>query len=300
MARDDLKIDISEIFGGDLTEEQRGNADQQVAARGSGVEVSSTSSEAPSPDPLSAGVEERLREREAEMESRFREMLSQRERELEARARELEGRLHQAQTGEKVLPSEAPVVDFDAPIPPPFASSAPPAAASDAGEASPPEPELDPQQAAHLERIRRDFNYLLLYDQFRVILEQELREIVGEKKTRTMLERTFELAREKYPEVFRNANWDAEGNLLQDGALDSQRVVDNLQAIPPAQADGVLDAALAALLQMRLSAVEKGLGSGMRSLIRSRLTRWLQKKTEQARSEGKDLLPFTRLRNMIP
>src|ERR1035441_2977994 len=122
----------------------------------------------------------------------------------------------------------------------------------------------------------------MLYDEFRNIILFELKDIVGEKKTMTMLGRTVELAREKYPEVLPKPNWDSAGNLLEDGSMDSQRLIDNKKALNPQKANDVVDAALSALLRLRLQAVEKGLGAGLKNKIRARMYQWITEKTQKA------------------
>ncbi|GEM_PF-1389279 len=150
-----------------------------------------------------------------------------------------------------------------------------------------------------LARIQKEHDYLLLYDQFRNIILHELTDLVGDKKAKTMLSRTVETARNKYPEVFRNANWDAAGNLIEDGSMDSQRLIHNKTLLDPTRADAVQDAGLGALLEMRLLAVEKGLGAGMRSKIRGRIQSWLTERRDKAVAAGQDPRPIERLRALV-
>jgi hypothetical protein len=117
-------------------------------------------------------------------------------------------------------------------------------------------------------------DFFIAYDRFREIFLEELKDSVGPKKTCVMLVKTFEAAREKHPEVFRNANWDASGNLLEDGSLNAQRMLDNKNLLDQKQAEIILDTALALLLNFRLQAVEKGLGSECSTRIRTHLKKW--------------------------
>jgi hypothetical protein len=199
----------------------------------------------------------------------------------------------------EVLPAEpAPMVDFDAPIRPPFMGrplSEPVPPAEPASEGVP----ADQASEAELREIQAAHEFLLLYDELRNIIAYELKELAGERKTFTMLARTVELAREKHPEILRNANWDEAGNLLADGSLDSQRILDNKAALDPRKADEVVDSALAALLRLRLQAVEKGLGAGLKNKIRARLYQWVSEKTQKAAAEGRDQRYLKRLNGYV-
>jgi len=126
-------------------------------------------------------------------------------------------------------------------------------------------------------------DFFIAYDHFREIFLEELKDSVGPKKTCVMLVKTFEAAREKHPEVFRNANWDVDGNLLEDGSLNPQRMLDNKSVLDQKQAEIILDTALALLLNFRLQAVEKGLGSEFSTRIRTHLKKWAY---EESQKEG--------------
>ena len=137
------------------------------------------------------------------------------------------------------------------------------------------------------------------YDEFRKIVLDELKDSAGIKKTCVMLVRTFELAREKYPEIFRNANWDENGNLLEDGSLDPKRVFLNKSALEPAQADMILDTALITLLNLRLQSVEKGLGVDVRNKTRSRMKKWLTDEIQTAGNQSRDPTSLKRLNHYL-
>lgn len=124
-------------------------------------------------------------------------------------------------------------------------------------------------------------DFFIAYDHFREIFLEELKDSVGPKKTCVMLVKTFEAAREKHPEVFRNANWDANGNLLEDGSLNALRMLDNKNALDQKQAEIILDTALALLLNFRLQAVEKGLGSEFSTRIRTHLKTWAYEESQK-------------------
>ena len=371
---DDLKIDLSELFGGDLTDAKK-EAERQEQLR------------AGMADPTVTPEEKRaFDEQEAERERRYQEMLRQREEEIAQsvqaaelhlavpvdppvdRSEELEegpstagseaappagvpvaqednaptaaaevapAAAEAAPTAVDVPPPPPPtapapeavsppppeVIDFNAPFVKPFAGpaskpaaapSAPPVpAAKPAPQAAPPPAQKAAEPAApapelalagpskeELARIQLEKEYLLLYDQFRVVLLHELVELTGERKAKTMLARTVEVVRNKHPEVFRNANWDAAGTLLDDGSLDEMRLIQNKAALPPAQADQIQDLAFGALYNSRMQAVEKGLGTGLRSKIQSRYRQWLSEKRDKAAASGQDTRPYDRLMKM--
>jgi len=308
---EDLKIDINEIFGGDLPSPSEA------------LDVPVTVS---SPDiPASSAVVANDPQPVAEAEKNFQDWMAARNQELEMKALELERRLKELQAQQNpvepsdslsgqalqtavveekepppppppqlVAPAADSPIDFDAPMAPPFMGATAPTA--DAGTL-PAEGEapIDPQKAEELKRLQAEHEFFMLYDEYRNIMAHELTDLVGEKKTNTMLERTVELARGKYPEVFRNANWDAAGNLLENGSIDSQRIIDNKNALDPQKADAVVDVALSALLNLRLQALEKGLGSGLKNKVRARMYQWINEKIQKAGKEGKDAGSLRRL-----
>lgn len=305
---DDLKIDISELFGGEMPG------------------PSETLEDTPPPKtPATSQTPVPAAPSSTESESQFQEWMKTRNEELELKAQELERRLQELQqaqqtpsaapdslsgldfqtevVGEKTeVPSGDSPIDFSAPITPPFmgatipaeVDSAPPAPTT--GEA---QETADPGKAEELKKLQADHELLMLYDEFRNIIAHELMDLVGERKTYTMLGRTVEMAREKYPEIFRNANWDAAGNLLSDGSVDSQRIVENKNTLDPSKADAAVDAALSTLLNLRLQAVEKGLGGGLRNKVRAHLYQWINEKIKRADRDGKDATVLKRLSSYI-
>ncbi len=206
-----------------------------------------------------------------------------------------------------VLPSETP------PAPPPIAGNAvgavpsvpPPADApvaatdpADSAQTAPSPVEPPGPSPEEIARIQGEHEYLLLYDQFRLIVLHELTDLVGERKAKVMLARTVETARNQNPEIFRNANWDPEGNLLEDGSLDEQRILLNKASLNPPDADTLQDIAMGALYTLRLNAIEKGLGEGLRSKIKTRYRQWLSERREKAKTESRETRPYDRLLNL--
>jgi hypothetical protein len=126
-------------------------------------------------------------------------------------------------------------------------------------------------------------DYFKAYDRFREMILEELKDSVGPRKTCGMLVKTFEAAREKFPDVFRNANWDSNGNLLADGSLNANRMLENKNALDSNQPEVLLDTALNSLLNLRLQAIEKGLGADTSHIIKGRLRKWVD---EGSQKEG--------------
>jgi hypothetical protein len=317
---DELKIDITELFGGDLAPARQAAEQMETSAQSpvaEGEAIASPALETAEPP--------------AAVEQKYQDWMIAREKELEAKTQELERRLQDlleqklqaaqsappaaepaatpaveaaAVTETPAAPVEAPAeaaalveadappaldIDFSKPILPPFLQPSAPAQAAPAAVSS--------EEALRL--VQKEYEFLLLYDEFRNIIIHELRDLVGEKKTFKMLERTVELTREKYPEIFRNANWDAAGNLLQDGSLDSQRLIENKNALDPSKANAVFDAGLGTLLSLRLQAVEKGLGTGMKNKVRARLYQWINEKAERASQANKEADDLNRLKSFV-
>ncbi len=304
---DELKINISELFGGDLPSPSESLEDI------SGPEPSTVSQTSPKIPP--------------EVENQFLEWMNQRNQQLEAKNQDLERNLQETSASsiepapqtfdtaptemdknpiKKIAPElivpKSPI-DFDAPIAPPFMgpvnsqlqtlSSGNPSSQSEMRSSE------TPQAVDEMKKLQAEHEFLMLYDEFRSIIAYELKDLVGEKKTLTMLERTVELVRGKFPQIFRNVNWDSAGNLLRDGSMDNQRIIENKKTIDPQKADEVVDAALSTLLSLRLQAVEKGLGSGLKNKVRARMYQWISEKSQKAIKEGRDHAALKRLSGYV-
>ncbi len=299
---DDLKIDIADLFGGDLSGPSE-KLDEASALMDSPAGFPAQTLSSP------------------EADNHFKEWMNSRNVELEAKSQELEKKFLETSaaemvpaekfSGSEILTASSDAenstnsastspIDFNAPIAPPFMGMALP---------SPPPPETEPSIPAEapvaalnteeLKKLQGEYEFLMLYDEFRNIILFELKDLVGERKTYTMLGRTVELAREKFPEIFRNANWDSAGNLLEDGSVDSQRLIENKNTLNFQKADEVLDAALAVLLKLRLQAVEKGLGPGLKNKVRAHLYQWISEKTQKAVQDGKNAVNLKRLSGYV-
>ena len=341
---DDLKIDISEIFGGELN-------------------PIDTKSEESSPSEMEPGTEE--------SDSKYQAFIDERNKLLEAKTAEIESGLTRplipvevepaVEFGEKeIVPTPEPVsepavetdpelalesgpvepqsevvIDFNTPMMPPFMGPVKSGSGKNVAETSPvdaiaadaeelkaetakTEAEIEAAKEAEAAKIeaarieaekaealrqitfQKEFSFFLLYNEYREIIGHELKDLVGERKTNNMLVKTFEMSREKYPEVFRNANWDASGNLLEDGSLDATRMAENTLALDVSRRDITVNMGLTLLMNLRLQAIEKGLGAGLKNKLRARLIQWVTEKGESASPDGKEAILFRRLKNFIP
>jgi hypothetical protein len=262
-----------------------------------------------------------------EQDEQFREWMNIRDEARQTQSHDLERKLHdslhdsfpQAPDDQVAAPAEEPTlapeeiptqaavtepqggsaIDFSAPIAPPFMGNSGPSVPT--GDVDPAQEAERAQaaQEAELKKLKSEHEFLMLYDEFRNIILFELKDLVGEKKALTMLARTVELAREQFPDIFRKTNWDPNGNLLEDGSVDPQRVIDNKNAMGFPRGEETLDSALSALLKLRMQAVEKGLGTGLKNKIRARMYQWITEKGKRSGADGKPSKDVQRLSGYI-
>ena len=211
---EELKIDISDIFGGDV---------QAPPEPSQGTEKGGSNVDSPAQD------------------AEFQEWMNTRNEALQSQSQDLERKLHdslhdsfpQAPDDQVMAPNEEPslapentgsqavapemevgsLIDFSAPIAPPFMGNPGPSPATSDNDPAQEAERVLAAQEAELKKLRSEHEFLMLYDEFRNIILFELKDLVGEKKALTMLSRTVELAREQFPEIFRKTNWDPNGNL---------------------------------------------------------------------------------------
>ncbi len=304
---DDLKINISEIFGGDFT--PMDSKSDEILLDDAGVESADAIAVG---EVISEGNNDLLEKTAAEVE--FVPPVDP------VIIEEPYSEVPEPSSGDAVIEALAQeeVIDFNAPIKPPFmilpkGSDSTPSKAPQVIEPISGDAAVDPAvqtetvnvdaekaAAARALDIQGELSFFLLFDECRVIIEHEVKDLVGERKTRSMLSKTFEMAREKYPDVFRNANWDAFGNLLEDGSLDGNRMAENALVFEPDRREVVMDMGLGFLVNLRFQAIEKGLGAGLKNKLRARLIQWVTQKGDMAVKEGKDPVPYRRLKNYLP
>ncbi|HDQ26777.1 MAG TPA: hypothetical protein ENN43_08555 [bacterium] len=106
----------------------------------------------------------------------------------------------------------------------------------------------------------------LLFEEIRGALQAELYAMIDIKSTDNMLLRSLEKTAVNYG-FLKNANFDDEGRLRQDGSIDFKRVEKNMSA--GAFSQNEIKSGLEALFYMRIKAVKDGLGAEKYSHIKN-------------------------------
>ncbi len=113
------------------------------------------------------------------------------------------------------------------------------------------------------------FNYML--DETRKTMFTFLAPMIGIKAATNMLNKTVEKARTKGPVVLKDANWKIDGSLREDGSIDPDRILANVQKVPVATRVDDFLTAFHALVNLRINAVEQGLGAKTGADLRMKL-----------------------------
>jgi len=109
------------------------------------------------------------------------------------------------------------------------------------------------------------------YDEVRKIIYAELMASCGEKACNAMLLKTLEKAAFGNF-VFKNTNWDSEGNLKEDGAIDMERLVRNIRGLGPnVRLKTEMEEGLTGLLFNRLKAIKLGLGNEKYETVKTKI-----------------------------
>jgi len=154
--------------------------------------------------------------------------------------------------------------------------------------AAPPPPPKKQRQLTETSRL----DLLIMFEEARKILFQVVSQLIGAKATLTMLAKTFEKSRTKHPKTYRNSNWKSDGSLREDGSLDKDRTLRNLQDIPVPNRSEELISALADLLALRLSAIEQGLARKVKAAVICDITEQLDKMAGGGRVEKTNVALF--------
>ncbi|HTB23599.1 MAG TPA: hypothetical protein VK914_12960 [bacterium] len=113
--------------------------------------------------------------------------------------------------------------------------------------------------------------FCTMLDETRMVMLAFLVPLIGIKATTNMLNKSVEKARTKAPVVLKDANWQMDGTLREDGSVDPDRLLRNAANLsPPTRVDEYL-AGLRELVDLRLKAVEAGLGAGPGETLRAKL-----------------------------
>lgn len=114
------------------------------------------------------------------------------------------------------------------------------------------------------------FNYML--DETRKSMFTFLAPMIGIKAASNMLNKTVEKARANAPVLLKDANWKMDGSLREDGSVDSERLLLNVQKIPVATRVDDFINGIHVLVAMRIKSVEAGLGAKASSDMKMKLS----------------------------
>lgn len=104
-------------------------------------------------------------------------------------------------------------------------------------------------------------SFMLMLDETRKSMFTFLAPMIGIKAATNMLNKTVEKVRASAPVLFKDANWKMDGSLREDGSVDPERMLANVQKIPVATRVDDFVNGLHALVTMRIKSVEAGLGA---------------------------------------
>lgn len=127
-------------------------------------------------------------------------------------------------------------------------------------------PTLSPADIAAVEDFGHQFEI------GRMRMEQVLTPFISEKVTRKMLAWSLERVQKSHP-IMKNVHWAPSGDLLDNGAIEVERLKKNLDGFAGQPVVTLVKAALSELLGMRLIAVEQGLGASMRQTVEKEVTK---------------------------
>jgi hypothetical protein len=103
--------------------------------------------------------------------------------------------------------------------------------------------------------------FVIMLDETRKSMFTFLAPMIGIKAATNMLNKTVEKVRSVAPVLFKDANWKMDGTLREDGSVDPERMLNNVQKIGVATRVDDYVNGLHALVTMRIKSVEAGLGA---------------------------------------
>ncbi len=151
------------------------------------------------------------------------------------------------------------------------------------------------EQKERLSAEQNDFELLMIYEQLRDVLYFKLAPIVGDKATKTMLVRSVEKVNAKFPDIFKNANFNDKGGLVDGGELNAKKIIDNKSKLDVAKGYDRMLLSFKTLLEFRLLAVQKGLGQGV---VKAILVSMNERLAELGERHGKENIAI--LKKMLP
>jgi hypothetical protein len=100
----------------------------------------------------------------------------------------------------------------------------------------------------------------------RTRMEQVLTPFISEKVAKKMFTWSLERMQKIHP-ILKNVHWSPSGELLDNGSVEVEKLVKNLDSFLGQDVVALTKAALRELLAVRLAAVEQGLGASMRQAV---------------------------------
>ncbi len=100
----------------------------------------------------------------------------------------------------------------------------------------------------------------------RARMEQVLMPFIGEKPLKRLLAWSLERVQKEHP-IVKNVHWSSTGDLLDNGAIEVDRLKKELKNFSGQDVVALVKAALSELLTVRLNAVEQGLGPALRQAV---------------------------------
>jgi chemotaxis protein histidine kinase CheA len=176
---------------------------------------------------------------------------SRRDEEFKAKAAAQVGDKKENRLMELLAKAQADLEKAAVPVP---AADAAGAAPSAAGRSSLKDAMID------IESAEND-KFMLMLDETRKSMFTFLAPMIGIKAATNMLNKTVEKVRSVSPVLFKDANWKMDGSLREDGSVDPERMLANVQKIGIATRVDDFVGGLHSLVLMRVKSVEAGLGA---------------------------------------
>jgi len=179
---------------------------------------------------------------------------AKREEEFKAKAAAQVGDKKENRLMELLAKAQADLEKAPAPLP----QAAAPAASASQGQAG---------GRASLKDVLLDIEskeneqFVMMLDETRKCMFTFLAPMIGIKAATNMLNKTVEKVRTVAPVLFKDANWKMDGSLREDGSVDPERMLNNVQKIGIATRVDDFINGLHALVTMRVKSVEAGLGA---------------------------------------
>jgi hypothetical protein len=195
-----------------------------------------------------------LAEKQQAEELQRRQEESRREEEFKAKAAAQVGDKKENRLMELLAKAQADI-ERAAPAPLPSVAAGPGAAGAQGG------PKESVKEALLDIEAKENTAFTYMLDETRKSMFTFLAPMIGIKAATSMLNKTVEKARAGAPVLLKDANWKMDGSLREDGSVDPERLLLNVQKIPlGTRVDDFING-IHGLVSMRVKSVEAGLGA---------------------------------------